>query len=81
MNRKEAIPEEIFDVLLYYQEMMIKHSDINYKHISNEHATKFVLGRIMRLPRHLQVRALNGMEKLNLMKRVNQQLLEINKVC
>lgn len=76
MTKKDVVPEEILDLLEYYQEMMIKHSDIDHTKISNE-KSKFILGSVMRLPKHLQTRVIYGMEKLGYIERENQKIILI----
>lgn len=60
----------------YYQERLIKFSDVSYKYISNDRA-KYILGRLMRLPTWLQTITLNDMEKVGLIRRDDKRGIEI----
>lgn len=63
-------------VAKYYQEQLIKLSDIDYKTITNARA-KYVLGTVMRLPSYLQTITLSDMKEWGLLKNVNQKILKI----
>lgn len=60
----------------FYQEKLIKLSDINHRYISNTRA-KEILGRFLRIDSYNQVILLNDLEKIGLISRNNQREIEI----
>lgn len=73
MGRKS---EKIRRVLLYYQEKLIKHSDISNTLISNDRARN-VLGTMMRLEPFIQVTLLSILEEEKLIKRIDKRGIAI----
>lgn len=68
--------EERRRVWLYYQEKLIKHSDISNTLISNDRARN-VLGTMMRLEPFIQCTILSILEEEKLIKRIDKREIGI----
>lgn len=76
MKKKEkVILDRNIEAYEFYQEVMIKFSDIDYEHISNDKARR-LLGSHCRIPRERQSIVIDQMIKCGFLKRENQKILE-----
>jgi Zn ribbon nucleic-acid-binding protein len=74
MKKKVTLDRNI-EAYEFYQEVMIKFSDLDYQHISNDRA-RHLLGSHCRIPRERQSIVLEQMIKCGFLKRENQKVLE-----